>query len=61
MTQVRFEGAERRILSETGPMSYGVFCWGGEVQLPCDNQVESKGIAMCSDGDSDMHIQHWDV
>ena len=42
-------------------MSCVVFCWGGEVQLPCDNQVEGKGIAMCGEGDSDMHIQHWDV
>ena len=23
--------------------------------------MEGKGIALCSDGDSDMHIQHWDV
>ena len=29
--------------------------------MPCDNHVEGKGIALCSDGDSDMHIQHWDV
>ena len=25
--------------------------------MPCDNQVEGKGIAMCGEGDSDTHIQ----
>ena len=29
--------------------------------MPCDNHVEGKGIALCGDGDSDMHIQQWDV
>ena len=29
--------------------------------MPCDNQVEGEGVAMCGEGDSDMHIQHWDV
>ena len=23
--------------------------------------MEGKGIALCGDGDSDMHIQQWDV
>ena len=42
-------------------MSCVVFCWEGEVWLPCDSQVEGKGLALCGEGDSDMHIQHWDV
>ena len=29
--------------------------------MPCDNQVEGEGVAMCGEGDSDTHIQHWDV
>ena len=29
--------------------------------MPYDSQVEGKGIAMCGEGDSDTHIQHWDV
>ena len=29
--------------------------------MPYDKQVEGKGIAMCGEGDSDMHIQHLDV
>ena len=61
MIQVGFEEAESRTLSETGPMSCIVFCWEGKVQLSCDSQVEGKGIAMYGEGDSDMHIQHWDV
>ena len=26
--------------------------------MPYDKQVEGKGLAMCGEGDSDMHIQH---
>ena len=26
-----------------------------------DSQDEGKGISLCEEGDSDMHIQHWDV
>ena len=29
--------------------------------MPCNSQVEGKGIAACGEGDSDMHVQHWDV
>ena len=61
LIQVRFEEAESRTLSETGPMSYVVFCWEGEVQLPCDSQAEGKQIAVCGEGDSDMHTYPWDV
>ena len=46
MIQVRFEEAESRTLSETGPMSCAVFCWEGEWSLPCNSQLEGKGIVM---------------
>ena len=42
-------------------MSCVVFCWGGEVERPCDSQAEGKGIAVCGEGDSGGHVQHWDV
>ena len=29
--------------------------------MPCNSQVEGKGIAVCGEGDSGMHVQHWDV
>ena len=29
--------------------------------MPSRSQVEGKGIAMCGERASDMHIQYWDV
>ena len=29
--------------------------------MPCDTHVEGKGMALCGDGGSGVHVQHWDV
>ena len=29
--------------------------------MPCDSQAEGKQIAVCGEGDSDMHTYPWDV
>ena len=47
MIQVRFEEAESRTLSETGPKGCVVFCWEGDGGLSTDQEdAEMRYVGM---------------